>query len=145
MKPLVVLGGGTAGTMVVNKLRRRLDADQWKITVVDQTDDHVYQPGFLFIPFGTYRADEVVKPRRRFIPHGVDLVLGEIQRVDPDENVVTVADGRTLGYDYLVIATGTAPRPDQTPGILGPQRRARILRLRALCILNAAVAAMLAV
>jgi sulfide:quinone oxidoreductase len=126
MKHLVVLGGGTAGTMVVNKLRRRLDVAQWKITVVDQDDDHVYQPGFLFIPFGTYRADEVVKPRRRFIPHGVDLVLGEIERVDPDENVVTLADGRTLGYDYLVIATGTAPRPDQTPGMLGPQWRSSI-------------------
>ena len=112
--------------MVVNKLRRRLDVAQWKITVVDQNDNHVYQPGFLFIPFGTYRADEVVKPRRRFIPHGVDLVLGEIERVDPDENVVTLADGRTLGYDYLVIATGTAPRPDQTPGMLGPQWRSSI-------------------
>jgi sulfide:quinone oxidoreductase len=126
MKHLVVLGGGTAGTMVVNKLRRRLNAAQWKITVVDQNDDHVYQPGFLFIPFGTYRADEAVKPRRRFIPHGVDLVLGEIERVDPDENVVTLADGRTLGYDYLVIATGTVPRPDQTPGMLGPQWRSSI-------------------
>ncbi len=70
MKRLLVLGGGTAGTMVVSKLRRRLDRAQWRITVVDQNDTHLYQPGLLFIPFGTYRPDEVVKPRRRYIPDG---------------------------------------------------------------------------
>src|SRR6266566_5496491 len=126
MKRLLVLGGGTAGTMVVNKLRRRLDRAEWQITVVDQNDTHVYQPGFLFIPFGTYRPDEVVKPRRRFIPHGVDLVLGEIGRVDAATNTVELADGRQLGYDYLIIATGTTPRPDQTPGMLVPQWRRSI-------------------
>jgi sulfide:quinone oxidoreductase len=120
MKRLLVLGGGTAGTMVVNKLRRRLPRNQWQITVVDQTDTHVYQPGFLFIPFGAYRPEQVVKPRRRFIADGVDLVVGEIDRVDPAVNTVTLAGGRQLGYDYLVIATGTSPRPDQTPGLLGP-------------------------
>jgi sulfide:quinone oxidoreductase len=119
MKRLLVLGGGTAGTMVVNKLRRRLDRAQWQITVVDQNDTHVYQPGLLFIPFGTYRSDEVIKPRRRFIPAGVDLVMGDVDRVDPAANRVVLADGRRLGYDFLVIATGTAPRPDQTAGMLG--------------------------
>ena len=126
MKRLLVLGGGTAGTMVVNKLRRRLDRVTWQITVVDQNDTHVYQPGFLFIPFGGYRPQQVVKPRRRFIPDGVDLVLGEIDRVDAAANTVVLADGRRLGYDFLVIATGTTPRPDQTPGMLGPQWRRSI-------------------
>jgi sulfide:quinone oxidoreductase len=118
MKRLLVLGGGTAGTMVANKLRRRLDRSRWQITVVDQNDRHLYQPGFLFIPFGIYRPDEVVKPRQRFIPHGVKLVLGEIDRVDAERSTVTLIDGRRLDYDYLVIATGTTPRPDQTPGML---------------------------
>jgi len=120
MKRLLVLGGGTAGTMVVNKMRHRLDRAQWQITVVDQNDTHTYQPGFLFIPFGTYRPEQVVKPRRRFIPEGVELVSGTIDRVDTTANTVVLADGRELGYDYLVIATGTSPRPDQTPGMLGP-------------------------
>ncbi|MGB2838622.1 MAG: NAD(P)/FAD-dependent oxidoreductase, partial [Actinomycetes bacterium] len=62
MKRLLVLGGGTAGTMVVNKLRPRLARDEWQITVVDQRDVHYYQPGYLFIPFGAYTPDEVVKP-----------------------------------------------------------------------------------
>ncbi|MFC8502592.1 NAD(P)/FAD-dependent oxidoreductase [Pedococcus sp. NPDC057267] len=126
MKRLLVLGGGTAGTMVVNKLRRRLDRRSWQITVVDRDDDHLYQPGFLFLPFGTYAAEQVVRKRHRFIPDGVDLVLAEIDRVAPEEQVVHLQDGRTLAYDYLVIATGTSPRPDQTPGMLGEQWRRSI-------------------
>jgi sulfide:quinone oxidoreductase len=118
MKRLLVLGAGTAGTMVVNKLRRRLDKADWQIAVVDQTDRHFYQPGFLFVPFGVYSPDEIVKPRQRFIPDGVDLVYGEVDRVEPDANEVLLSDGRRLPYDHLVIATGVEPRPDQTPGML---------------------------
>ncbi len=120
MKRVLVLGAGTAGTMVVNKLRRRLDRSRWQITVIDQDDTHLYQPGFLLIPFGHYTLNDVVKSRHRFIPNGVDLVLGEIDRVDPEASEVLLTDGRQLGYDYLIIATGTSPRPDQTPGMLGP-------------------------
>jgi sulfide:quinone oxidoreductase len=112
--------------MVVNKLRRKLDRADWHITVVDQDDKHLYQPGFLFIPFGAYKPADVVRSRHRFIPDGVDLVLGKIDRVDADASEVHLADGRRLGYDYLVIATGTGPRPDQTPGMLGPQWRKSI-------------------
>ena len=126
MQRLLVLGGGTAGTMVVNKLRRKLDRDRWQITVVDQDDKHLYQPGFLFIPFGVYAPAEVQRSRHRYIPDGVELLLGEIDRVDADANKVLLTDGRELGYDYLVIATGTTPRPDQTPGMLGSQWRKSI-------------------
>jgi sulfide:quinone oxidoreductase len=117
MKHLLVLGAGTAGTMAVNKLRPRLPRDEWTITVVDQSDTHYYQPGFLFIPFGIYRPDEVVKPRKRFIPSGVALVEAEIDRVDAAANRVMLVGGQELPYDYLIIATGTTPRPDQTPGM----------------------------
>ncbi len=121
MQRLLVLGGGTAGTMVVNKLRRKLSRSQWTITVVDRDDHHLYQPGFLFIPFGVYDESDVIRSRHRFITDGVELVLGEIDRVDADASEVLLTDGRRLGYDYLVIATGTTPRPDQTPGMLGPE------------------------
>ena len=123
MRRLVVLGGGTAGTMIVNKLRRKLPAPEWDITVVDRDDEHRYQPGYLFMPFGTYTPAQVTRKRHAFIPDGVDLVLGEIDRVDPVTNTVLLADGRTLSYDYLVVATGTTPRPDQTPGMLGKEWR----------------------
>jgi sulfide:quinone oxidoreductase len=120
MKHLVVLGGGTAGTMAVNKLRPKLSVDDWRITVVDQDPVHYYQPGFLFIPFGAYSADEVVQPKKRYIPDGVELIESEIDRVDADNNTVALIDGRTLTYDYLIIASGTSPRPDQTPGMDDP-------------------------
>jgi sulfide:quinone oxidoreductase len=117
MKRLVVLGAGTAGTMVVNKLRPRLAIDEWDITIVDQAAEHHYQPGYLFVPFGVYAPEEILKPKRRFIPEGVEMVMGEIDRVVPEENAVLLADGTRLTYDQLVIATGTTPRPDETPGM----------------------------
>lgn len=119
MRRLLVLGAGTAGTMAVNKLRPRLSRDEWAITVVDSTPDHHYQPGYLFIPFGTYRPDEVVKPKRQLIVDGVDLVMGDVDIVKPDESVVVLADGTELHYDQLIIATGTHPRRDQTDGLDG--------------------------
>ena len=82
--------------------------------------------GLLFIPFGQYRPDEVLRPRQGFVPDGVDLLLGQIDRVDTASSVVHLSDGREIGYDYLVIATGVSPRPDQTPGMLGPLWRRSI-------------------
>jgi len=123
MKNLVVLGAGTAGTMVVNKLRRRLPHGQWRITVVEREDWHVYQPGLLFVPFG---AAVSRKPVLSLIDGEVQLVLGEIDRVDTSAQTVTLDDGRFLPYDQLVIATGVHPRPDQTPGMLGPHWRTSI-------------------
>ncbi len=117
MKRLLVLGAGTAGTMAVNKLRPLLPRDEWSVTVVDAHAEHYYQPGYLFIPFGIYRPEEVVKPKARFIPSGVDLIMGEIDRVVAEENKVLLEDGSELPYDYLIIATGTTPRPKETPGM----------------------------
>ncbi len=122
-KNLVVLGAGTAGTMVVNKLRRALPTTQWSITVVDRDDIHDYQPGYLFMAFGTNSPEQVRRRKHPFITDGVELVLAEVDRVDPQARVVHLEDGRELPYDQLVIATGTTPRPDQTPGTLGPQWR----------------------
>ncbi len=118
MKKLVVLGAGTAGTMVVNKLSHILDRDEWKITIVDQNETHYYQPGFLFIPFGIYGQNDVIKPKRDFIPPGVEMIVSEIQLIAPDKNQVQLAkEKRVLNYDVLIIATGTHPRPDETPGL----------------------------
>ncbi|NND84521.1 MAG: NAD(P)/FAD-dependent oxidoreductase [Acidimicrobiia bacterium] len=121
MKHLVVLGAGTAGTMVVNKLRPHLSRSEWKVTIVDPATEHHYQPGYLFVPFGTYRPEQVVKPTKRFIPAGVELVQQAVEKVDTEANTVLLAGGDSLTYDQLVIATGTAPRPDETPGLDGPE------------------------
>ncbi len=120
MKRLLILGAGTAGTMVANRLRSRLD-EEWEVSIVDRDDSHHYQPGYLFVPFGGYTPQQLVRPRRRFLGSGIEMVEGEIDAVAPDENRVDMKDGRGLGYDYLVVASGTTPRPDQTPGMLGEE------------------------
>ncbi|HET7902099.1 MAG TPA: FAD/NAD(P)-binding oxidoreductase [Candidatus Nanopelagicales bacterium] len=117
MKNVVILGGGTAGTMAANKLHKALPASEWQITVVDQDDKHDYQPGYLFIPFGIYRPDEITKSRRKYLHPDVPLVYGEIDRVDAEARAVSLVDGTVLPYDQLIIATGVTPRPDQTPGM----------------------------
>jgi len=123
MNRLLILGAGTAGTMVANKLRRRLPGDEWEITIVDQSTEHHYQPGYLFIPFGIYEPATVVKPKSRFIPKGVTAIVGEIDQIEPAANRVRMTDGTHLEYDQLVIATGVTPRPDQTPGMEGAEWR----------------------
>jgi sulfide:quinone oxidoreductase len=117
MKQLLVLGAGTAGTMVAARLHRMLDRNQWKITMVDQDPVHYYQPGFLFIPFGGYRKEDVVKPKASFVPSGVELIMSAIAVIEPDLNQVRLANGRTLSYDFLVIATGADVHPEETPGL----------------------------
>jgi sulfide:quinone oxidoreductase len=126
VRRLVILGSGTAGTMAANKLRRRLSLGEWQITVVDRDDSHLYQPGLLFLPFGGYRPDQLRKPRRRLLRPGIRLEVAEVDRIDPVAKVVQLTDGGVLAYDYLVIATGTSPRPDQTPGMLGTEWRRSI-------------------
>jgi len=121
VKRLVILGAGTAGTMVAAKLRPRLSTDEWTITMIDQEPTHYYQPGFLFIPFGIYTPADVVKPKLDFIPNGVTYIEAEIDLIEPDDNRVKLSDGTTVEYDYLVIATGTSIRPDETPGLEGPE------------------------
>lgn len=121
MKRLLVLGAGTAGTMAINKLRPMLPESDWQITVVEPSDVHHYQPGYLFLPFGAYTPEETFEPTDRFIPDGVTRVRAEVDRVEADANLVHLVGGETLPYDYLIIATGTSPRPDQTPGMDDPQ------------------------
>ncbi len=121
MRTLVVLGAGTAGTMVVNKLRKLLPATEWTITVVDKDDIHDYQPGYLFMAFGTNSPEQVRRRKTSFIGKDIELVFAEVDRVDPQAQLVHLGNGRELPYDQLVIASGTTPRPDQIPGTLGPQ------------------------
>jgi len=127
MKKLLILGAGTAGTMVANRLTRLLDTDEWHITLVDQNETHYYQPGLLFIPFGIYSKNDVIKPKRDFIPSGAELIMSPIEIIDPEHNQVKLAkNGRFLKYDILVIATGCQVHPEQTPGLMEHEWRQSI-------------------
>ncbi len=117
MKKIVILGGGTAGTMMANKLRNALEKEEWDITVVDKHRTHYYQPGFLFIPFGIYHKKDVIKPKSNFFPSGVKVMYTGIDRIDAEQNKVLLEGGKVLQYDFLIIATGTKTNPDETPGL----------------------------
>ena len=119
-KQLLVLGGGTGGTLTANRLRRTFRPDELAITVVDQDDRHVYQPGLLFVPFGLSHPADLVRRRERQLQRDIAFVASPIDRVDLAANVVELEDGARLTYDLLVIATGAVLVPDETDGLTGP-------------------------
>lgn len=117
MKKLLILGAGTAGTMMLNKLYKELDREEWELTIVDQFKTHYYQPGFLFIPFGIYKKQDVIKPKHDFFPAGVNVIFNSIDKIVGEENKVYLEGGKVLNYDFLIIATGTQTVPSETPGL----------------------------
>ena len=119
MRHVLILGAGTAGTMLANRLRKVLDHAEWHVIVVDRDDDHLYQPGLLEVVFGHREPGQLVRSRAAQLDEGISIVTGEIDAVDTASHQVHLTDGRRLHYDQLVVATGTGPRPDQTPGMDG--------------------------
>ncbi|HEU0248781.1 MAG TPA: FAD/NAD(P)-binding oxidoreductase [Gaiellaceae bacterium] len=119
-KRIVILGGGTGGTMTANRLRRRFDADEVEIHVVDRDDRHVYQPGLLFVPFGLTHVEEIVRPRRRQLRKGIVFHENEVESVSIDKDEVLLDGGTVLPYDVLVVATGVQLQPEETEGLTGP-------------------------
>ena len=117
MKKIVILGGGTAGTMMLNKLNEALDKNEWQLTIVDQFETHYYQPGFLFIPFGIYKKSDVIKPKRDFFPRGSKVLVSEIDKIEPENNRVLLKNNVILNYDYLIVATGAKVKPEETEGM----------------------------
>ena len=117
---LVILGGGTGGTLAANRLRRAYSLDEMAITVVDQDDDHLYQPGLLFVPFGLSALEDIVRPRSRQLRAGIDFLRAPIDLVDLEADEVHLSDGRVLSYDVLVVASGARLVPHETEGLTGP-------------------------
>lgn len=116
-RKIVILGGGTAGTIMVNKLYKALPAKEWDITLIDKDEKHYYQPGFLFIPFGNYSECDVVKPKSKFYPKGLKVIYTDIEKIDANANIIYLAGNKILEYDYLVIATGAQIKPEETTGL----------------------------
>lgn len=116
---LVILGAGTGGTLAANRLRKKFKDDRLRIDIVDQDNDHVYQPGLLFVPFGLAEPDEIVRKRDHQLKKGIHYHQSPIESVDIEANSVALADGSTLDYDVLLVATGTVLLPDETEGMTG--------------------------
>ena len=117
IKKLVILGAGTAGTIMVNKLCKALNSQDWEITIIDKHRSHYYQPGFLFIPFGLYKPADVIKPKADFFPATANVIFSEVDKIIPEESKVKISNGKVISYDFLIVATGTQTRPDETPGL----------------------------
>jgi sulfide:quinone oxidoreductase len=117
MDRILILGGGVGGTLTANllvkRLRRQIDARAVAITVVDQTGRHTYQPGFMYIAMGGERAERLERPERSLLDRRVNLVVGEVAGVDDRRRIATLADGRELPWDYLVLATGSRIVPEE--------------------------------
>lgn len=121
MKKLVILGAGTAGTMMANHLAHHLKKPDWQITIVDEQTEHYYQPGFLFLPFDIYKPRDIVKTIEEFIPKQVRLLRGRIDRILPQENKVKMMNGEELDYAVLVVATGAKIAPGEIEGMKGSE------------------------
>jgi sulfide:quinone oxidoreductase len=116
----VVLGGGTGGTLIANRLLKMLDAASAEIVVVDGDDEHLYQPGLLFVPFGMARPASLVRPRHEQFRPGISFRRAAVDRVDLETDQVWLSDGTSLTYDVLVVATGARLVPEETEGLTGP-------------------------
>lgn len=121
MKRAVILGAGTAGTMMANHLAKKLPKKEWELVVIDQEKTHYYQPGFLFVPFDIYQPKDVIKPIDDFLPSRAKRLVERINRVEPESNKVHLQNGDVLDYDLLIIATGSRIAPDEVEGMLCDQ------------------------
>ncbi|MDD8021107.1 MAG: FAD/NAD(P)-binding oxidoreductase [Acidobacteriota bacterium] len=123
MKNLVILGAGTGGTIMANKLAGPLARRGWKVTIVDKDDNHYYQPGFLLVPFGLYQPEDLVRRRSVLLPRGVEFLIKEVEEIKPQKKTIKLADGKEISYDLLLISTGNHTCPDETPGMLDGWRQ----------------------
>lgn len=121
MKHIVILGAGTAGTMMANHLHHHVKKHDLDITIVDERIKHHYQPGYLFLPFDIYKPKDIIKNIDEFIPKNVKLLQQKIDRILPKENKILLEDGESLPYDVLIIATGAKIAPEETEGMQGSQ------------------------
>ena len=119
MRRIVILGGGTGGTLTANRLRH-LYGDDAEIVVVDRDDRHIYQPGLLFVPFGLAHPEGIVRSRSAQLHDGIEFRLAEVDHVETAVNEVHLGDGSVLPYDVLVVATGARLLPEETEGLTGP-------------------------
>lgn len=117
MRKILILGSGAGGTIVANMLRKELAEAEWEITIIDRKEQHHYQAGFLFIPFGVYGERDVVQPKKAFIPPGVTFVLDNVVKIDKDLRRVETEKGQ-YDYDWLVIATGCDIAPEEIEGMM---------------------------
>ena len=112
---IVVVGGGFAGLESAFLLRQKLGA-RAEITLVSDRDEFLFKPNTIYIPFGASEESLLIPLARPTERRAIEFVRGSFESLDREHRVVH-AGGRELRYDYLVLATGAAMRPEEVPGL----------------------------
>ena len=117
MQQVVILGGGVGGTLVANllvrKLRHQIDRHEAAVTIIDEKGEHVYQPGFMYIAMGGEKAENLSRPERSLLDSRVVLEVASVVKIDEPNRRVELEGGNHIGYDQLVIATGSRIVPEE--------------------------------
>src|SRR5210317_670598 len=106
---ILIVGGGTGGTIVANNLARRLASEirarKAKITLLSASDRHMYQPGLLYVAFGQMMPDELYRDEASLLESNIDFQVDPVEQFELDKNQVITKSGKVHDYDILVIAT----------------------------------------
>jgi len=115
VKTILILGGGVGGVATARALRRRLPR-QHRVVLVDRERNHVFAPSLLWLMVGQRTADAITRPLARLGRKGIDVRIGTVEHIDPDQRTVTVS-GQPLTADYVVITLGADLAPESIPGL----------------------------
>ncbi len=116
MKKIVILGGGTGGTVVANILARKISREA-EITLVNNSPQHIYQPGFLYLALGEILDEsKITREEEKLLDRKIRLVIDNAVKIDVQNRMVILSSGKQLEYDYLVISTGSRIVPEEVQG-----------------------------
>ncbi|MCS7206456.1 MAG: NAD(P)/FAD-dependent oxidoreductase [Dehalococcoidia bacterium] len=114
-KTVVILGGGVGGLTTAKYLARWLPAEH-RIVLVEQKDRHCFAPSLLWLIFGWREPEKICRPLRLLVDKRVDLVQATVEEIDLKGGAVK-ADGKVIGYDYLVVSLGARLAYEAAPGL----------------------------
>jgi len=118
---IVIVGGGSGGTIAANllaaRLHREIHTGQVRIDLVSGSKIHIFQPAYLHVAFKNHDAQDIIRNEETLLRKGVNLVTQNAERLDLDSQEVTLASGEKIRFQYLVIATGSVPNPGAIPGL----------------------------
>lgn len=112
---VVIIGGGTAGTTVAASLLRQRPS--LKVAVIEPSDRHYYQPALTLVGGGAYDMADTFRPQQDTLPSAASWVQAAVTSVEPDDNRVLLDDGRSVTYDFLVVAPGMKLDWDRVEGL----------------------------